>query len=229
MLARMVAVLIVVGACNASQSFAVTSVTAVDSSTLEVVYSDVPDQAQAEIATNYSIPGLTVHTASSAGDATVRLETGVQTAVAYALTVANVTRASDGQPLATATTTFAGRSTFNLVSAAAVDGFTFTATFDAAPDPTQAIDKRKWLIGSGAEDIYSLSSVTLTLNRNTVTFSNAPLDVNRSYSVWVQGVHRRSDGEPVAPPGPIYFRGISAYFRPSAAVSKSVFAVGVTF
>jgi hypothetical protein len=209
MLARIV-VLVGVVACNAESpaGFSIASVTVVNSHTLDIEYSDVPDEAAAKTATNYSIPGLTVYTASSADDGTVRLTTSPQTDISYTLSVANVTRASDAQPIAGATKTFAGRSTFNLVSAAAVNGFTFTATFDAAPDPTQAIDKRKWLIGSGAEDIYSLSSVTLTLDGKTVTFSNAPLDVNRSYSVWVQGVPRRSDGEPVAPPGPIYFRGI---------------------
>jgi hypothetical protein len=78
MLARMVAMSIVVGACHASSSppqFGITSVTAVNSSTLDVVFNDVPDPTAAETATNYTIPGLTVKTASSAGDGTVTLVT----------------------------------------------------------------------------------------------------------------------------------------------------------
>lgn len=228
----MVAMSIVVGACHASPSspsqFGITSVTAVNSITLEVVYSDVPDQAAAETATNYAIPGLTVTTASSAGDGTVTLVTAPQTSLSYTLTVANVTRASDAQPLATATTTFAGKSTFNVVSAAAVDGHTFTVTFDAAPDPTQAIDRRNYQIVFGGENIFGLGSVTLTLDRSTVTFSNAPQDPGYVYSVFVSDVMRASDGEMMTRAN-TSFQGIPALFFAWFARSRGVFAVDVTF
>jgi hypothetical protein len=232
MLARMVAMSIVVGACHASSSppqFGITSVTAVNSSTLDVVYSDVPDQAEAETAANYAIPGLTVKSASSAGDGTVTLVTAPQTNASYTLTVANVTRASDAQPLATATTTFAGKSTFNVASAAAVDGFTFTVTFDAAPDPTQAIDKRNYQIVFGGESTFNLSSATLTLDGSTVTFSNAPQSPGYTYYVFVRStVTRASDGEMMMR-ADASFRGIPAFFFAWFAASRGVFAVTVTF
>src|ERR1041384_1258528 len=128
MLARMVVVLVGVVACYAEAPAGVglASVTVVNSHTLDIEYNDVPDETAAKTATNYSIPGLTVYTASSTDDGTVRLTTTGQTEISYTLTVANVTRASDAHPIERATKTFAGRSTFNLVSAAAVDGSTFT-------------------------------------------------------------------------------------------------------
>jgi hypothetical protein len=232
MLARMVVMSIVVGACHASSSppqFGITSVTAVNSSTLDVVFNDVPDPTAAETATNYTIPGLTVKTASSAGDGTVTLVTEPQTNASYTLTVANITRASDAQPLAAATTTFAGKSTFNVVSAAAVDGYTFTVTFDAAPDPTQATDKRNYGISWGSENIYYLSSVMLTLDGSTVTFSNAPQVGREPYYVFVgTNVTRASDGERLRR-AMADFRGISAQFFVLDANSRGVFAVTVLF
>jgi hypothetical protein len=232
MLAHMVAMSIVVGACHASSSppqFGIASVTAVNSSTIDVVYNDVPDQTEAEAATNYVIPGLTVKSASSAGDGTVTLGTEPQTDVSYTLTVANVTRASDVQPLTRATMTFAGKSTFNVVSAVAVDGYTFTVTFDAAPDPVQAVSKLNYAIVFGGENMLGLRDVKLTLDGNTVTFSNAPQNPwGTIYDVFVSNVTRASDGEMMTKKS-ASFIGIPAHFFPLSATSRGVFAVDVTF
>ncbi|HSR99961.1 MAG TPA: hypothetical protein VLM79_23060 [Kofleriaceae bacterium] len=200
-----------------------------NTATLEVVYSDIPDQAQAETAANYTIPGLTVKTASSAGDGTVTLVTDRQTNVSYMLTVANVTRAGDAQPLTTATATFVGKSTFNVVSAIAVDDHTFTVTFDAAPDPTQAIDKRSYGIIFGTENPYNLNSATLTLDGSTVTFSNAPQIAREPYFVFVSPLMMRaSDGETLTVRR-ADFQGFFPYFFVSSAHSPGAFRVDVRF
>jgi hypothetical protein len=226
---RALAVSIAVAACSTSPAqFGVARATASSSVAVEVVFDDMPDQTEAALATNYTIPGLTVKSASPAGDGTVILATTAQADTPYMLTVANVSRASDGHPIVMTTSQFTGRSPFNLVSASAIDGYTFTVTFDAPPDPVQAVMKGNYSIIYGGENQFSLTSAALTLHGNVVTFSNAAQNPGAMYFVSVSHVARARDGEPLtrASTG---FPGIPAAFFAWFATSASVFSATVTF
>jgi hypothetical protein len=90
--------------------FDVTGAMAPTSGTVNVTFSAAPDPAQAQTLTNYSInPALTLSGTPVLSGNTVTLNTSVQSAISYTVTVANVTRASDGEPLATNMASFTGK------------------------------------------------------------------------------------------------------------------------
>jgi hypothetical protein len=85
--------------------FDVSSASATSLTKVTVTYDAVPDTASATTATNYSIPGLTVNSVTLSGSVAT-LTTTTQSATSYELTVFNVTRASDGEPLTTSVADF---------------------------------------------------------------------------------------------------------------------------
>jgi hypothetical protein len=87
--------------------FAVVSAASTSSVRMTVTFDAPPDPAQATNPANYSVPNLTVSSPELVGN-TVTLTTTPQQAQSYTVTVSNVTRASDGEPLSVTSATFDG-------------------------------------------------------------------------------------------------------------------------
>jgi hypothetical protein len=170
-------------------TFDVVSAAATSATKLVVTFSAPPNGAQAADPANYNVPGLTLSAPKLAGN-TVTLTTAPQQAQSYTLTVSNVTRASDGEPLGTKTADFTGRTPFAVVSAQSTSSVRMTVTFDAPPDPTQATNPAN----------YSVPNLTVSapeLAGNTVTLTTTPQQA-QSYTLTVSNVTRASDGEPLS-------------------------------
>ncbi|MFO0667890.1 MAG: hypothetical protein U0174_28310 [Polyangiaceae bacterium] len=88
--------------------FAVTSATATDAATVLVTFDAPPTTAQATTLANYSIVGLTLIGVPTLSGNTVKLHTSAQLGQSYTLTISNVTRAGDSEPLGTKVVMFAG-------------------------------------------------------------------------------------------------------------------------
>jgi hypothetical protein len=189
--------------------FDVTSAMAYSSVAISITYSAVPNAEQAQDITNYTIPGLTLTGESMLAGSTIRLGTTPQSAVPYTVTIANVTRITDMQPLTIASAMFAGRPPFDVASAAAVDNTTMTVTFDGAPDATTAT----------ALDNYVVPGLTLggtpVLAGDVVTLATSS-QLAQSYTVTVANVTRASDFEPLTTQSAT-FDGRSAFDVASAA------------
>jgi hypothetical protein len=157
---------------------------------ITVTFDAPPNSAQATNLTNYSVPGLTLSGTPSLSGNTVTITTSSQIVTTYTVTVSGVTRASDGEALATAAASFTGKTGFNVASATSVNSFAMSVTFDAAPDPTQATT-----VGN-----YSVPGLTLSspvLSGNTVTLATSA-QAGQTYTVTVNNVTRASDSSPLA-------------------------------
>jgi hypothetical protein len=153
--------------------------------TVDVTFNDPPDPA-AMTASNYTIPNLTVSSASLSGSVAT-LTTSTQAAQTYNLTVDTVKRQSDGEPLHTSTAQFGGRNAFDVASATTVDATHVSVVFDAAPAPTQATTVGNYAIPGLSVTAASLAGSTVTL---TTSVQRAI-----SYTVTVANVTRASDAE----------------------------------
>jgi hypothetical protein len=80
-------------------AFNVTSATAPTSGSVQVTFSHAPDPVAATTLAYYSIPGLTLSGTPMLSGNVVTLTTSVQTAQTYTVTVMQVTRAADAEPL----------------------------------------------------------------------------------------------------------------------------------
>jgi len=161
---------------------------------LAIQFTDPPNPVQAAVIAHYSFsPALTLAGNSTLSGATVTLGTMPQEGVTYTLTISGITRASDGVALTAATTTFLGHAPFNVVSAVSTGVQSVAVTFDAAPDPAQAMTAASYIIG----DPYVLDvSGTPQLAGNTVTLTTSAQSAV-DYDVDVFGVTRASDHEPL--------------------------------
>jgi cysteine-rich repeat protein len=161
-----------------------TSVTA-----MAVTFDAVPDATQATTLANYSVPGLTL-SAPVLSASTVSFTTSTQSAVTYTVTVANVKRGSDAEPLAVTSSDFSGRDGFDIAGASSTGNHQIAVTFNAAPNASQAI-----VIGN-----YSVPGLTLSgtpaLAGNTVTIATSQ-QLATPYTVTVSSVTRASDGQPL--------------------------------
>jgi trimeric autotransporter adhesin len=166
--------------------FNVFSAASTSSTTVTVTFDATPTTAQATDLANYDIPGLTINTATLLGN-TVTLTTSAQSATSYMVTVSNVTRTSDGEPLTIATANFTGRSQFNVSGATSLSSQTVRVTFDAAPNASQATMASNY-------SIPGLTVLTATLSGNQVTLTTTSQSVTQ-FTVTVSGVTRASDGE----------------------------------
>lgn len=159
------------------------------SSMVDVTFDAAPNAAQATTLSNYSIPGLTLSGVPVLTGNTVRLATSPQSDAPYTVTVAGVTRASDGEPLAVATAGFTGIPAFDVASATALTSHSVRVTFDGPPDPVLAVDPASY-------DIPGLTiGGTPVLSGNSVTLQTSP-QTAASYTVTVMNV-TRTDGEPL--------------------------------
>jgi hypothetical protein len=169
--------------------FDVASAAPASSTSLVVTFDAAPNSAQATNLGNYDIPGLTVSGTATLNGSAVTLTTTAQAAQSYTVTVSNVARASDFEPLTGATAMFSGRTPFDVMGAASTSALAMTVTFDAPPDMTQATT-----LGN-----YTVTGLTLSspsLNGSTVTFTTTA-QLHQMYTVDVVNVMRASDGEPL--------------------------------
>ncbi|MDB4995494.1 MAG: hypothetical protein JWM74_2926, partial [Myxococcaceae bacterium] len=169
-----------------TSSFNVASAAATDNTTVTVTFDAAPNATQAANITHYSIPGLTVSAASLTGNV-VSLTTSAQASQSYTVTVSGVTRTSDGAPLAMSSATFAGRTTFNLVSAVSTSASSITVTFDAPPNGTQAIDTSKFAIPGLTLSAPVVSGITVKFTTSAQSATG--------YTLTVTGVTRAGDGQ----------------------------------
>jgi hypothetical protein len=171
-------------------SFNVASAQSTAATRMTVMFDAPPDPAEAVVLGNYTVPGLTLSGKPTLQGNIVSITTSVQAAMSYTLTVTNVTRASDTEPLKTATAMFTGRTPFNVTGAASTNSKTVTVTFDAAPNMNQATTLNNYAING-----LMLSGMP-QLNGNTVTLTTSTQGA-QSYTVTVMNVTRASDGEPL--------------------------------
>ncbi|MGE5183173.1 MAG: hypothetical protein ACM31C_13980 [Acidobacteriota bacterium] len=200
--------------------FDVASATAVSSVAVAITFSGVPNPQEAQDSASYDIPGLVLTGQSTVQGSTVTLATSAQSAMTYTVTVANVTRLADGQPLTIDTATFAGRPSFNVAGAMSVDNHTVAVMFDAPPDPSSGASLAN----------YQIPGLTPTgtpvISGSTVTLTTDPQSA-QPYTVIVQNVRRASDFEPLTN-DLAQFTGRSA-FDVAGAMSTGVTSLTVTF
>jgi hypothetical protein len=202
-------------------AFLVMSAAATTHTTMTVTFSAPPNAAQATARANYNVPGLTLSGTPTLSGNTVTLTTAGQTATTYTVTVANVTRAADSEPLSgTTSAMFTGRTSFDVTSAASTSNTTVTVTFSAAPDPTAAAVLAN----------YNIAGLTLSgtpmLSGNTVTLTTSS-QTGSMYTVAVANVTRAADGEPLATTSAM-FTGRTEFDVASAMATTNI-AISVTF
>jgi hypothetical protein len=170
--------------------FNVASAASATSHSMTVTFDAPPNAAQATTLTNYSVPGLTLSGTPSLSGNAVTITTSAQAATTYTVTVSGVTRASDTEPLSTATASFTGRTPFDVASAASASSTSMTVTFDAPPNAAQATTLANYAVSGltlSGTPVLSGSVVTITTSAQVVT----------TYTVTVTGVTRAVDGEPL--------------------------------
>jgi hypothetical protein len=202
-----------------TDTFNVASAASTGNTTMTVEFDAAPTAAQAETLANYTVPGLTLSGTPSLDGNVVTLTTSSQVMQTYTVTVSNVTRAADGEPLTTASANFEGRTAFNVELAASTRTDRMMVTFDAPPDADAAI-----VVGN-----YSVPGLTLsspTRDGRTVTFTTTKQSAG-PYVVTVSGVTRASDGEALAT-STAAFDG-RAPFEVSSAASTGITTMTVTF
>lgn len=192
-----------------------------------VTFDAPPDTATATNPASYSITDASANhldvlgapTMDRIDDTKVHVATAAQSAVTYTLTVANVKRANDAEPLTITTANFTGRTPFNVASASSVNSGTITVTFDSTPTPAEATDVANYSVPglTLADPVLSGNKVTLVTSAQSAT----------SYTISVTGVTRQSDAEPLTLAN-ASFTG-RAPFDVSGAVSTSTSTVVVTF
>jgi predicted RNA-binding protein with TRAM domain len=199
--------------------FNVASADSVNATTMSVSFDAPPNPAQATTLANYSVPGLALSGTPVLAGNTVTITTAVQAAQTYTVTVAGVTRQSDGSPLAVNSASFT-HVAFNVASAASVTSHSIGVTFDAPPNPAQATTLAN----------YSVLGLTLSgtpvLSGNTVTISTSS-QAGTNYTVNVANVTRASDGT-ILSNRSASFTG-RAPFDVSSATSTSSGSITVTF
>jgi hypothetical protein len=170
-------------------TFNVTGAAPGSNTTVVVTFDAPPDMTTATTIGNYDIPGLALSGTPVVSGNTVTLTSASQdSATTYMLTVSNVTRASDGRGLTTATAMFNGRASFNVTAAASASSTSITVTFDAPPDPTAATTLTNYGVGG-----LSLLG-TPQLAGSVVTLKTSG-QAAMPYTVTVSNVTRMSDGE----------------------------------
>ena len=201
-------------------SFNVTTAVPINTATVTVTFDAPPDPIAAMALEHYSIPGLTLGGTPMLTGNTVTLTTSAQAAQSYTVSVAGVTRASDGEPLTTASTSFTGRAPFDVVNAVATSTTQVQITFDAAPSVAQATTLSN----------YSIPGLTLngtpSVAGNTVTLTTSPQAVT-TFTVTVMGVTRAVDTEPLTGTTAT-FTG-RAPFNVTSATALTSTSISVTF
>jgi hypothetical protein len=168
--------------------FNVVSALSTNTHSVDITF-DAPPGTGATTATNYTFSGgvLAQGTPVVNGNV-VTVQTTDQVSGSITVTVANVTRASDGTILSNTMTTFNGRTPFT-ISAMSTSSGTMTVTYSDPPVVAAA----------NTSSNYSVSGLTLSnpvLATNTVSLTTSAQN-GGSYMVTVNNVTRLSDGEPL--------------------------------
>jgi hypothetical protein len=175
---------------EAPLEFDIASAMSTSNVAISITFTGVPNAAQAQDLSNYDIPGLTLGGGSMLAGSTITIGTASQSAMTYTVTVSNVTRVMDMQPLTTNTASFTGRASFEVLSAASSSNTEVVVTYNNAPDAAAATDIAN----------YSIPGLTLTgtpvLSGAAVTLTTSP-QLAQSYSLSVMNVKRASDFEPL--------------------------------
>jgi hypothetical protein len=171
-------------------AFDVMMATAATSHSIAVTFDAAPDPTLGTTLANYSVSGLTLSGTPMLASNTVTIATSAQTATALTVTVSNVTRAADAEPLTTASAMFTGRVPFDVTSAQANGATSMQVTFDAAPEPTSATTLGNYNVPG------LLLSGTPTLAGNVVTITTAA-QTGGMLTVTVSNVTRAADAEPL--------------------------------
>ncbi|MGH7282403.1 MAG: beta strand repeat-containing protein, partial [Polyangiaceae bacterium] len=212
-------------------AFDVSTAMATTNTTVNVTFDAPADPTTGGDFTNYAIADgastpLAVSAASLSGDGlTATLTTAPQTGgTTYTVTVSNVTRASDTQPLSNNQASFTGRSSFNVTGAASNSSTQVTVTFDGPPNGAGNTAGNFTIVDGSST---SLAVSTASVSGNTVILTTAPQSAT-SYTVTVSSnVLRSGDSEPLATNG-AGFTGI-APFNVTAALALNSTTVTITF
>lgn len=200
-------------------TFNVTAAASTGQTSMTVTYDTPPDPAEGVVLGNYTVPGLTLSGTPSLAGNVVTLTTSAQSAIAYTVTVTNVTRASDTQPLTVSKATFMGTTSFNVSSAASTANGQMTVTFDAPPNASQATNVNNYAVSGLVLSAPQLNGKVVTLT----TSSQAAI----GYTVTVSTVTRASDGEPLTTAAAT-FNGRTSFSVVSASSIQNTVAT-VTF
>jgi hypothetical protein len=157
---------------------------------INVTYDAPPDPAQAVVLANYTVPGLTLSGTPTLSGSTVTVVTSTQAAQSYTLTVSNVTRASDGEPLTGATKVFMGSGTFNVMSASAPSAKVLTVTFDGVPKTSEALNAANYTVPGLTLSAPQVSGKVVTLATTAQTAQPYTLTVGATLT-------RSIDDEPL--------------------------------
>lgn len=212
---------------NGRNDFNITAAAARTSSEIIVTFDAPPDSATATNPANYSIVDanttpldvLGAPTIDATDNTKIHVTTEPQAAGTYSVSVSNVKRAVDAEPLTITSANFLGRTPFNVLSASSVNSGTITVTFDSTPTPAEAMNVANYSVPglTLADPVLSGNKVTLVTSAQSGT----------SFTITVTGVTRLSDGEPLLLAA-ASFNG-RAPFDVSGAVSTSTSTVVVTF
>jgi hypothetical protein len=183
---------------NGRASFNVASATSVGNTKMTVTFDAAPESTSATNPANYAITAgsLSLSGTPTLSGNVVTLTTSTQTAGAtYQITVANVIRASDSEPLTKNFATFSGKAGFNVVDASSVNQTTMTVTYDAVPNTGQAVTLGNYSVRDSHNNPLNLSGVPV-LSGSTVTITTQA-QTDETYTVIVQNVTRASDSAPM--------------------------------
>ncbi len=155
-------------------TFNIISAKTTSATTIDLTFDAPPNATQAQTTGNYtvidaSMTPATILTASVLGNVVTLTTMGNLGPVGYMVTVAGVTRDSDGAALTTDHVSFAGPNTFNVSSAVAVTSTSLTVTFSDAPDQTTAETTTNYLIMDAASNPLNVTAATLLGNVVTLT------------------------------------------------------------
>jgi hypothetical protein len=203
--------------------FNVVSATALSSTQIRITFDGPPSATNGVVLANYVIPGLTPSGTPMISGNTVTINTSAQSNQSYTVTVNNVTRSGDNEPLLGKTATFSGRVPFNVLSAAAVTTSSVSVTFDAPPNSTAAALASNYTIPG-----LTVSNASYPGTGNVVTLTTTPSQMAISYTVTVNNnVTRASDGEVLTTKAATFTGRVP--FTVTSAVATSSTTVQVTF
>jgi cysteine-rich repeat protein len=181
---------VTVAAFTGRTAFAVESARSTSAQQITVTFTAPPSVAEATTLANYSVAGLTVTGTPTLAGSTVTLATSNQVAMTYTVTVANVTRAIDGESLGDTAASFTGVNGFDVASAASTSNREITVAFNAPPDPTQATTLSNYTVPG-----LALSGVPKLVGSSVTIVTAAQIVM--PYTVTVAGVTRAGDAQPL--------------------------------
>jgi hypothetical protein len=173
---------------QAPAEFDIVSAVALRTDAVAITFNGVPNPALAQDLTNYDIPGLMLAGNSMLAGETITIGTAAQADQSYTITISNITRLTDGQPLTVDTATFTGRKPFDIVQVAPPNATSLLVGFSDVPDAA-ATDPANYFVPA-----LGLSSPVLA---GTVVTLTTDAQLARPYTLSVSTVKRASDGEPL--------------------------------